>query len=108
MRTFRTVFLWIFDFITNVFSHTRSISTTILFPFNVFSLADFGPTVDGVTYSKPPMELIKDGNYNKNVPVIVGSVSDEFGSFALAMEESNLLCNGLRFIRDLVSLILKS
>jgi hypothetical protein len=54
------------------------------------------------------MELIKDGNYNKNVPVIVGSVSDEFGSFALAMEESNLLCNGLRFIRDLVSLILKS
>lgn len=35
--------------------------------------------------------------------MIVGSTSDEFGGAALVIPEGNLLCNGLRFIRDLVS-----
>ena len=49
----------------------------------VFYSYGFGPTVDGVSLTDTPVMLIKSGDYNKAVPVVVGSNRDELQFFFL-------------------------
>mmetsp|Transcript_12470 Transcript_12470/g.31923 ORF Transcript_12470/g.31923 Transcript_12470/m.31923 type:complete len:531 (-) Transcript_12470:394-1986(-) len=63
------------------------------------------PVVDGVAVVKAPVELIDEGDYNTEVPVIIGSTRDEFAAYLLSEElapTAKDLCNWLGFLRDIV------
>ncbi len=45
------------------------------------TIAEWGPVVDGVALPVFPQALVKQGRYNKAVPVILGSNKDEYASF---------------------------
>eukprot|EP00927_Polykrikos_kofoidii_P064163 TRINITY_DN5921_c0_g2_i1.p1 TRINITY_DN5921_c0_g2~~TRINITY_DN5921_c0_g2_i1.p1 ORF type:complete len:685 (-),score=51.86 TRINITY_DN5921_c0_g2_i1:24-1967(-) len=44
-------------------------------------VAHWGPVIDGVALVGSPQELIKQGKHNTNVPVVIGSVRDEWSAF---------------------------
>jgi len=41
----------------------------------------WGPVVDGVSNTGSAQELIADGQFNKGIPVLIGSLIDEFAAF---------------------------
>jgi para-nitrobenzyl esterase len=51
-------------------------------------VGDFSPTVDGVSLVAPPVDLIRRGQYNNKVPVVMGSNRDEEGFFLAQSTEA--------------------
>ena len=54
----------------------------VVFNGSKLSVLHWGPVIDGVSTIASPQELIRAKKYNKDVPVILGSVRDEWAMFS--------------------------